>query len=99
MKLDCATFEVFLLVIAQETKKENNCLIEGRTVAELARAFDDNYIKCGYVPRFVVDHCREILRQYERFSRATARPVGESGGASHPRIPEHFSLVVRENRT
>lgn len=83
--------------MAREIKNENNCLIEGRTTVELARAYDNNYIKCGYVPRFVVDHCREMLRQYEHFSQATAEQVRKLGTASCLRIPEPLSLVVRAN--
>ncbi|MEX0933533.1 MAG: hypothetical protein WDZ74_02135 [Candidatus Paceibacterota bacterium] len=97
MKLNCTTFGVFLLVVAQEKRKENSSLIHGRSVIQLAHAFNNNYIKCGYVPQFVIDHCREMLGVYENSTRAVIERMGFQETVSHPRTPSHLSFVLRRN--
>ncbi|MEX0909756.1 MAG: hypothetical protein WDZ75_00500, partial [Candidatus Paceibacterota bacterium] len=100
MKLDRETYEVFLLVITREKKKKENrvdVLLEWRTETQLARAFDENYIRCGYVPQFVVDCCRIMLkRQMESVKTSTCRAHGSV--IAPIGIPHNLSLVVRGNR-
>lgn len=96
VRLDCTTYKVFLLVINQEKKKKENyvdSLLEQRTETQLARAFDENYIKCGYVPRFVVDHCRIMLSRRTESTKAIVRHTHSSVTESI-RAPRSLSFEV-----
>ena len=75
LALDCTTYEVLLLIFVREDREKNARLVGDRTVLQLSWAFNENYIRHGYIPEFLVALCRKMLEQVGSFSQRTTRPA------------------------